>query len=219
MKELKDVIAKNKLDMSPEEEKLLEAYLNPDLPCFLNARAAAQSVGLPSVEGLRIEAKFFKCLVAALDARECIFPLQKRLVSKSILNGLRPVTATSPAFQNPIIQDAHQERPCTFAPTDARKDDQDKIRFDLIPPGPLQDLAAIYTMGAKKYADRNWEKGLSWGRVFGAVMRHLWAFWKGEDNDPESGLPHLAHAAWGCFALLEYRQTHPEMDDRSRSGK
>jgi len=106
----------------------------------------------------------------------------------------------------------------TLAP-EGRKDDQDKLRFDLIPPGPLQDLVAVYTMGARKYDSRNWEKGLSWGRVFGAIMRHLWAFWKGEDNDQESGLSHLAHAAWGCFALLEYHQTHPEMDDRSRSGK
>lgn len=45
-------------------------------------------------------------------------------------------------------------------------------------------------------------------------MRHLWAWWRGEDTDPESGLSHAAHAAWGCFALLEYARTHPELDDR-----
>jgi len=100
--------------------------------------------------------------------------------------------------------------------TEGRKDDTGKLRFDLIPPGPLEALAAIYTMGAAKYADRNWEKGIRWGRVFGAVMRHLWAFWRGEDIDPESGLPHVAHAAWGCFALLEYMRTHPELDGRAR---
>lgn len=100
------------------------------------------------------------------------------------------------------------------SPAQGLKHDAGKLRFDLIPPRPLEDLARVYTMGAAKYADRNWERGLAWGRVFGAIMRHLWAFWRGEDLDPESGLPHLAHAAWGCFSLLEYRHTHPEMDDR-----
>lgn len=96
----------------------------------------------------------------------------------------------------------------------ARKDDNNKARFDLIPPHPLYQLADIYTYGAQKYADRNWEKGLKWGRIFGAIMRHLWSFWMGETNDKESGQPHLAHAAWGCFTLLEYIHKHPEMDDR-----
>ena len=97
---------------------------------------------------------------------------------------------------------------------DARKDDTNKARFDLIPPRPLYQLAEVYTAGAKKYTDRNWEKGMKWGRIFGAVMRHLWSFWMGENNDRESGQPHLAHAAWGCLTLLEYIDTHPEMDDR-----
>ena len=98
--------------------------------------------------------------------------------------------------------------------TTARKDDTNKARFDLIPPRPLYQLAEVYTAGAKKYADRNWEKGMKWGRIFGAIMRHLWSFWMGENNDRESGQPHLAHAAWGCLTLLEYTNTHPEMDDR-----
>ena len=98
--------------------------------------------------------------------------------------------------------------------TEGMKYDGDKLRFDLIPPEPLERLAEVYTMGAAKYEDRNWEKGIKWGRVFGAIMRHMWAWWKGEDVDPESGLPHLAHAAWGCFALLEYRNTRRDFDDR-----
>lgn len=94
------------------------------------------------------------------------------------------------------------------------KFDQGKLRYDLVPAGPLKALAEVYTFGAGKYADNNWRKGLAWGRVYGAIMRHLWAFWRGEDTDPESGLPHLAHASWGVFTLLEYSQTHTELDDR-----
>lgn len=62
--------------------------------------------------------------------------------------------------------------------------------------------------------DNNWRKGMKWGRVFGALMRHAWAFWRGEDIDKESGHPHMAHAAWQCLTLMNYCKTHPELDDR-----
>ena len=94
------------------------------------------------------------------------------------------------------------------------KYDEGKLRFDLIPGDALEELAIIYTFGARKYEDNNWRKGMLWSRVFGAIMRHLWAFFRGQDLDPESGRPHLAHAAWGCFTLLNYMKTRKEFDDR-----
>lgn len=100
--------------------------------------------------------------------------------------------------------------------TEGVKHDQEKARFDLIPAGPLYQLAEIYTFGARKYKDRNWEKGIRWGRIFAAIMRHLWKFWRGEWADEESEMPHLAHAAWGCFTLLEYAVTRREFDDRPK---
>jgi len=100
-------------------------------------------------------------------------------------------------------------------PAGGRKDDQGKPRWDLVPMSAVESVVSVFTMGAKKYRDRNWEKGIAWLRVFAAVMRHLCAWRKGEDLDQESGLPHLAHVAWGCLALLEYSRTKPEMDDRA----
>lgn len=97
-----------------------------------------------------------------------------------------------------------------------RKADTGKTRYDLIPAEPLELLAQVYTFGAAKYADRGWEQGIKWSRIFAAIMRHLWAWFKGEDKDPESGLPHPVHAAWGCFALLEFGRTHKELDDRPK---
>ena len=99
------------------------------------------------------------------------------------------------------------------------KYDGGKPRFDLIPAVPLETLAKIYTMGAEKYADRNWEKGIQYSRIYAAVMRHLNKYWSGENLDPESDLPHLAHAAWGLLALLEFDATHPELDDRPNVSK
>jgi len=97
---------------------------------------------------------------------------------------------------------------------EGNKYDIGKERFDLLPPMPLFELVKVYTYGAAKYGDRNWEEGMDWGRVFAAVQRHLGKFWNGEELDEESGLPHLAHAAWGCLALLEYNKTHKKLDDR-----
>ena len=96
-----------------------------------------------------------------------------------------------------------------------RKNDTGKLRFDLLPVRPLEQITEIYTYGANKYDDNNWRSGIQWGRIFSASMRHMWAFWRGEDNDSESGLPHLAHAAFGCLTLLEYMETHRELDDRA----
>lgn len=97
--------------------------------------------------------------------------------------------------------------------------DAGKLRFDLIPPEWETALAQVMTAGAQKYADRNWEKGLSWSRRYGSLRRHTNAFWAGEDFDPETGLPHLAHIAWNALALLTFMQTHPEFDDRVKPGK
>lgn len=91
---------------------------------------------------------------------------------------------------------------------------QKLARYDLIPPRALHALAEHYGRGAKKYADRNWEKGVNWSLNFAALQRHLWAFWGGEDND-EEGNSHLAAAMWHVAALIEYGHTHPGLDDRS----
>lgn len=98
--------------------------------------------------------------------------------------------------------------------SEGRKDDNGKARFDLIPPWPLYQLAELFGQGAEKYADRNWELGIKWGRIFAAMMRHAWKWWGGEEHDGEDGQHHLTSVAWCAFVLLEYIETHPELDDR-----
>lgn len=100
------------------------------------------------------------------------------------------------------------------APTSsATKNDSGKLRYDLFP-NSLALVAEVYTIGAAKYSDRNWEKGLQWGRVFAAMLRHAWAWWWGEQRDGKDGQHHLGSVAWCALALMEYERTHPELDDR-----
>lgn len=96
----------------------------------------------------------------------------------------------------------------------AIKYDEDKPRPELIPPCALMEIANVYAHGAKKYAPNNWRKGMEWSRIYGAVLRHLFRFWSGQNIDPESGYCHLAHAAFGLLTLLEYIRTDTGTDDR-----
>ena len=90
-----------------------------------------------------------------------------------------------------------------------------KIRHDLISPWALNELAKVYTYGTQKYDDDNWWKGLKWKHdVFGCILRHVWKWFRGEKFDDESGVHHLAHAAWNCFTLMSYERHGIGVDDR-----
>lgn len=79
------------------------------------------------------------------------------------------------------------------------------------------DIAKVFTMGAEKYDEDNWRKGMNWRKCLASLMRHTNAFNRGEDLDPESGLPHMAHVAVNAMFLLEYMRTNKELDDRFRT--
>jgi hypothetical protein len=103
-------------------------------------------------------------------------------------------------------------------PTEGVKFDQGKLRYDLLPPEMLEEVALVLTYGAVKYGDRNWERGMAWSRPFGALMRHMWAWWGGEDNDPETGYSHLSHALCCVVFLSVYRRRGIGADDRHKLG-
>ena len=97
---------------------------------------------------------------------------------------------------------------------------QKNDRQDLIAVPFLQELGLVCGFGAEKYDDDNWRKGYSWRLSYGAMKRHINAFWAGEEKDNESGLPHLAHAAWHCMVLMTFanNEKYAEFDDRPDVG-
>lgn len=95
----------------------------------------------------------------------------------------------------------------------ASKFDKGKPRYDLIPPYALEALADLYRIGAEKYGDRNWENGMSWGRVYKALMSHANKYSKGEIYDDVDGQHHLIACVWNAFTLYEYERRKIGTDD------
>lgn len=78
-------------------------------------------------------------------------------------------------------------------------------------PRAIEQVAAISTFGASKYAWKGWELvDDGFNRYSDAMVRHMLAEAKGEDLDPDSGLLHAAHAAWGALARLEIKLREQE---------
>jgi hypothetical protein len=97
-----------------------------------------------------------------------------------------------------------------------KKYDGGKLRLDLVPFELQEGVAMVLAFGADKYGEHNWKGGIHYSRIFGAVLRHLWAWWRGENLDKESGMPHLWHAACGVGFLCYYTKNgyDQDLDDR-----
>src|SRR5262249_14845884 len=89
-------------------------------------------------------------------------------------------------------------------PDEGKKFDDGKLPEHLLSVESHNRLLAVLNRGAAKYGERNWEKGMDWSRVYSAALRHLHAWWAGEDNDPETGFSHLAHAMANLHFLNHY---------------
>lgn len=82
------------------------------------------------------------------------------------------------------------------------KHDSDKPRYDLLPPIAIDLMAQVMTFGAKKYKPEGWRTvDNAIQRYQAALLRHSFAMLRGEVLDPESGLPHTAHAMC-CAAFI-----------------
>lgn len=92
---------------------------------------------------------------------------------------------------------------------DANKPDFTYLSYEF-----MEEMVKVREFGAKKYTRNNWKKGFKVTRSLAAALRHIYSFLRGETNDPESGLSHLAHAACCLEHAIYDMKVHPENDDR-----
>lgn len=102
---------------------------------------------------------------------------------------------------------------------EGKKNDRrdDKTRWELMPLDCLEQIARVYTEGAKKYGDNNWkELENGYERYKGALLRHLYAA-EHEEFDEETKVRHEAAVAWNAIALLWFK-THKLQSNGRKAG-
>ena len=84
-----------------------------------------------------------------------------------------------------------------FSSGAVRDAEQYKGRFDLIPFWPMLAYSAILEAGAKKYHDRNWQKGMPISVYLNSALRHLYKYMNGMRDEP-----HLWQAMWNIAGAI-----------------
>jgi hypothetical protein len=96
-----------------------------------------------------------------------------------------------------------------------------KPKWSLVDFQSLEPMVRVLEYGAKKYTTKersgahNWKYGLKYTEAMESLLRHAFAFLNGEDNDPESGLPHIGHIQANAMFVAYMMQNRPDMDDRT----
>ena len=96
------------------------------------------------------------------------------------------------------------------------KNDKDKPTFELLPIDLLADVNKVLQHGCIRYGLNNWRKaeGFKFSRCYNALLRHMFAWWQGEDNDRETGISHLAHAMCNLLFMMYHFKNNKQADDR-----
>lgn len=160
-------------------------------------------------------------------------PLNKldKLVVAGDVSGWVPVAPREPAKAWNDSVDAVAKAldlPDDAAPFGVQKvpDDNPKTVLGLrkppthaIPPVALLHLGGAMADGEAKYGLMNWrQKRVSASVYYDAAMRHLLAWWDGEDSASDSGCHHLAHVMACMSILLDAEANKTLNDDRPTPG-
>jgi hypothetical protein len=95
-----------------------------------------------------------------------------------------------------------------FSTGAVRGSDAENVRFDLITPIGLRRLAETCAEGAKRYGDRNWEKGMPASVMLNHALRHIYLWIDGDTSED-----HIAHATWNLMAIMHFEETMPQLID------
>lgn len=90
-----------------------------------------------------------------------------------------------------------------------------KAPMSCVPVNVVAELGVAMMEGALKYGRYNWRTADVRGSVyFDAAIRHLFAWWEGENIDPDSGMSHVVKAMASLCVLRDGMQQPGFTDDR-----
>jgi len=91
----------------------------------------------------------------------------------------------------------------------AREPATGKGRYDLITPFGMARLARWYELGAQKYCDRGWEKGMPFSRYIDSAKRHIDKYIMGMTDED-----HLVAAVWNILCIIHHQELgQMDLDD------
>ncbi len=98
----------------------------------------------------------------------------------------------------------------------AERKNNGKLRWRNFPSFLMKPLIEVAQYGEGKYAMYNFLKGGNQNQYLDSLKRHLESYEDPNqpDNDPESGIVHLAHIAWNALVAAYMLENYPELDDR-----
>ncbi len=100
-------------------------------------------------------------------------------------------------------------------PAVARKNDEGKADLAIIPEAALVEMAKAFQVGEKKYGRYNYlAGGFTICRITAAMIRHAYAYLRGEEYDPKDGQHHLGSVLACAGMLLDLRARGKLIDDR-----
>lgn len=124
-------------------------------------------------------------------------------------NGDQPKTAVLAADTKP----AECGTTAKFGTGAIRSDTFEQLRYDLISPIGLREVARTCAEGAAKYSDFNWERGMPVHDLLNHALAHIFQFLSGD-----RGEPHLPHAAWNLLAAIHSAELWPQLNEGTLRG-
>jgi hypothetical protein len=95
-----------------------------------------------------------------------------------------------------------------------------KAPLSTVPSAVLMELGVAMLEGALKYSRHNYRAiGVRTSVYYDAAMRHLMAFWEGEDTDPDSNISHVTKAIATLVVLRDAMINDKCVDDRPPATK
>jgi hypothetical protein len=92
-----------------------------------------------------------------------------------------------------------------------------KLKWSLVSWNALEPMIEVLMYGMNKYTAWNWCKGLKYTEICESLLRHVYAFMNGEDEDPESKLKHVGHILANAMFLSYMTLFKKDMDDRQNN--
>jgi hypothetical protein len=134
---------------------------------------------------------------------------ERNLFQKDVVSSMEEMVNVQPRnvagsiFEEMIDRNRHAPKPYPMAgelQDAALRYNTGKPQWHLVDMKALEPMIRVLEYGAKKYSTDNWRKGMPREMVLDCLIRHVAALLDGEENDPESGLPHIGHVM--CNAMF-----------------